>query len=104
MATRESIEFDFRKALSQADKIDTIANNLNRLSRTEFGGALQNVSAGWKGDNANIYLNKGSALQGKMDGTVKELYAIASDIRTIAKRLHDAEMAALEIALSREYQ
>lgn len=103
MATRESIEFDFRRALSQAEKIDMIADNLSRLSRAELGGVLQNVSAGWKGDNASIYLNKGSALQGKMDGTVRELYAIASDIRTIAKRLHDAEMAALEIASGREY-
>lgn len=103
MATRESIEFDFKRALGQADKIDTIADNLGRLSRAELGSVLQNVSAGWKGDNANIYLNKGSALQGKMDGTVRELYAIASDIRTIAKRLRDAEMAALEIASGRDY-
>lgn len=103
MATRATIEFDFRTALAQADKIDTIANDLSRLSKTELEGVLQNVSAGWKGDNANIYLNKGVVLQEKMTGTVNTLQGIASDIRTIAKRLYDAEMAALEIALNREY-
>ena len=103
MATREAIEFDFRKALGQSDKIDEIANQLNRLSGTEFESTMQNVSAGWKGENASLYLSKGSALQGKIGGTAKELYGVASDIRTIAKRIYDAEMAALAIATDRTY-
>ena len=103
MATRETIEFDFRKALGQADKIDTIADRLGRLSVTEFENTMQNLSAGWKGDNASIYLSKGNRLQEKMNGTVKELYSVASDIREIAKRVYDAEMAALAIASERKY-
>lgn len=103
MATRETIEFDFRKALGQADKIDAIADRLGRLSGTEFGNTMQNLSAGWKGDNASQYLSKGSRLQEKMNGTVKELYSVASDIREIAKRVYEAEMAALAIASDRTY-
>ena len=103
MATRETIEFDFRKALGQAEKIDTIADTLGRLSRTEFENTMQNLSAGWKGGNASIYLSKGNRLQEKMNGTVKELYSVASDIREIAKRVYDAEMAALAIASERKY-
>lgn len=103
MATRQTIEFNFRKALGQADKIDTIANNLSKLSGTEFGGTLQNLSVNWKGENASLYLSKGSSLQEKMNGTVSELHSVASDIRTIAKRLYDAEMAALSIAAERIY-
>ncbi len=103
MATRETIEFNFRKALGQADKIDTIANNLSKISTSEFGGTLQNLSANWKGENASLYLSKGSSLQGKISGTANELHAVASDIRTIAKRLYDAEMAALSIASTRTY-
>jgi len=103
MATRESIIFDFRRALEQADKIEEIANNLSNLSGQRFEGTMQNLSSNWKGENANLYLQKGEKLQGKMNVTARELRDIASDIRTIAKRLYDAEMAALEIALSREY-
>lgn len=103
MASRATIEFNFRTALSQADKIDEIANDLSRLSRTDFGNALQNLSAGWKGENASMYLSKGSTLQGKMNGTSGSLHAVASDIRAIAKRLYDAEMAALAIAEDRTY-
>lgn len=103
MAARQTIEFNFRKALGQADKIDTIANNLSKLSGTEFGGTLQNLSVNWKGENASIYLSKGSSLQEKVNGTASELHSVASDIRTIAKRLYDAEMAALSMAAERIY-
>lgn len=103
MATRATIEFDFRKALGQADKIEAIADRLGKLSESEFGDIMQNLSVGWKGDNASQYLSKGSRLQEKMNGTVKELYSVAADIREIAKRIYEAEMAALAIATDRIY-
>jgi|AATE01.1.fsa_nt_gi uncharacterized protein YukE len=101
MASRQTIEFDFKKALGQADKIDAIAERLNRLSGTEFGNTMQNLSAGWKGENASLYLTKGSHLQERMNSTAKELYTVSSEIRRIAKQVYDAEMAALAIALDR---
>lgn len=103
MATREKIEMDFKRAIRQADKIDSIANRLGTLSGEKFGGSMQNLSACWKGENASLYLGKGGRLQGKMNGTANELHAIARDIRTVAKRLYNAEMAALAIASSRTY-
>ncbi len=103
MATRQSIEFDFKKALAQADRIDGVADKLSNLSSRQFGATMQNLSANWKGENASGYLNKGVRLQNKMDSTVNELRNIAEDIRRIARTLYDAEMAALEIALRRQY-
>lgn len=103
MATREKIEFDFKQALRQADRIDTIASNLSELSGKEFGGSLENLSANWKGDNASIYMAKGNRLQEQMNGTAKELHAVAADIRVIARRLYNAEMNAWRIANSRTY-
>lgn len=104
MATKESIEFDFRQALGQADKIERIAEKLERLSSTEFGNTMQDLSVGWKGENASQYLLKGDRLQKKMNKSVGELYSVATDIRKIARRIHDAEMAALAIAMERKYQ
>lgn len=103
MATRESIEFDFKQALSQAERIEQIADSLSKLSGNKFEGTMQNLSLNWKGDNANRYLAKGERLQGKMKVTADDLRSIASDIRRIARNIYNAEMAALAIATQREY-
>lgn len=103
MATRESIEFDFQQAIAQAEKIEELSVALNTLANNKFQGTLQNIQVNWKGERATQYLSKGSRLQGKMDGTAGDLNSIAEDIRTIAKRIYDAEMAALSIASKREY-
>lgn len=103
MAGRASIEFDFHKAIAQADRLDAVADQLRTLSDSKFGNSMQHLSSNWKGENASIYLAKGGKLQEQMDGTSRELHSIASDIRAVAKRLYDAEMAALRIAEQREY-
>ncbi len=103
MASRSEIEFDFAQAKRQADRIDEIANNLGNLSKNNLENTLQTLSNNWKGANASAYLTKGGRLQGEINGTVGELHSIASDIRTIAQRIYDAEMAALRIAEEREY-
>ena len=103
MATRKEIEFDFQRAKEQAEKIDKIADRLRRISQNDFGNSLQNLSAGWKGESASLYLQKGSALQEKIEATANALYGVAEDIRTIARRIYEAEMAALEIAQERSY-
>lgn len=103
MASRASIEFDFRKATAQADRLDAVADQLNLLSDKKFGGTMQHLSSNWKGENASLYLAKGGKLQGQMDATSRELHSIAADIRAVAKRLYEAEMRALRIAEHRDY-
>ena len=103
MATRGEIEFDFQRAKAQAEKIDRIADRLRNLSQNDFDDSLQNLSAGWKGESASLYLQKGGALQDKIVNTASELYVVADDIRTIAKRIYEAEIAALKIAQERSY-
>ena len=104
MATKESIEFDFQKALDQANRLDEIAAELKSLSADEFAGSMQNLAGGWKGENATLYLNKGQKLQDSMTSTAADLSGAASNIRTIAKRTYEAEMAALKIAETRRYR
>lgn len=102
--SRSTINFNFKKARQQADQLDDIARRLTRMSASEYAGAMQNISANWKGENASAYLAKGAKLQGDMEDTAKSLHNVASDIRTIAKRIYDAEMAALAIAEARAYK
>lgn len=103
MATKASIEFDFQQAKRQADALDQLANRLSQLSGRDFAEAMQDISTSWQGQNARLYLSKGSKLQGKMNESVKALHTVANNIRTVAKRMHDAEMNALRIAESRTY-
>ncbi len=103
MATRASIEFDFRLAIEQADKIDELADSLEALSSKKLAGTMQDIANNWKGERAGEYVNKGAQLQTRMSSSASTLKGIASDIRTIAKRVYDAEMAALEIAEARTY-
>ncbi|MBO5144288.1 MAG: hypothetical protein J6C19_01980 [Lachnospiraceae bacterium] len=103
MATRESIEFDLRQARAQAEKLDDIANSLGSLAKDKFGSSMQRLSQNWRGENADAYLAKGSALQGNISSSASRLHWIAGDIRTIAQNIYNAEMAALETAERRSY-
>lgn len=97
------IEFSFEQARKQADKLEGIATNLNNLSEIKLNETLQGISAVWKGENASAYLGKGAELQERMNRTAKQLQNSAIEIRTVAKRIYDAEKAAYEIARQRLY-
>ena len=103
MATRQSIEFDYNRACSQASSLDNIANNLKTLSNNKLSGSMQNLSVNWTGKNAKAYIAKGDMLKNNIVATANALNKIASDIRTIAKKIHDTEMYNLELAERREY-
>ena len=103
MASRTSIEFDFKQAMMQADRVDEIADSLSNLSGTKFQNTTQVLAINWKGDSASKYISKGGRLQNKMEKTANDLRDTADDIRKVAKALYDAEMAALDIATRRDY-
>ena len=103
MATRASIEFDFNRALNQARKLEEVASKMKSLSDSSLEGTLQDISVNWKGENASVYLRKGKNLKSKVTSSADQLNAIAREIRRIAKRVYDAEMAALAIAEMRNY-
>ena len=101
--TKAVINFNFNRAMQQAAELDDIADSLSRMSKHDFEGTMQNISANWKGENSRKYLNKGERLQGNMNSTVNSLHGIASDIRSVARKMYEAEMRALDIATARNY-
>ena len=103
MLTEAKINMDFRQAMAQADKVDNLADRLSQVANDQLGDTLQNLSYGWKGDNAEAYLKKGARLQGKITMSSSDLHSIASSIRTAAQRIYNAEMQALDIARNRSY-
>lgn len=103
MASRQSIEFDFNQAKRHADELDSIAENLDNLSKNKLNQSMQTLSQNWKGANAAAYLSKGNALENDISKSASQLRSIASDIRTIAQNIYDAEMEALRMAEERKY-
>lgn len=101
--SEHAIKINFQKARQQAAKLDEIADTLKNLSEHEFADTMQTIRNNWRGENADIYINKGFNLQGNMTQTANSFHAIASEIRTIAQRIYDAEMNALRIAQHRKY-
>lgn len=97
------IFFNFNHAMQQAKELDEIAANLSNLASSDFEGTMQNISMNWIGENARKYLSKGEQLRSDMCSTAGSLRGVASEIRIVAKRVYDAEMQALAIARTREY-
>lgn len=95
MASRATIELDFIRAMQQAEKIESIASNLNSLANAKFNDTLQTLSSNWKGGSAALYLQKGEQLRENINQTAAALRGIAGEIKAEAKRLRQADLAAL---------
>lgn len=104
MISEATIMMNYTRAKQQADRLNEIASKVERLSTENMQRTLQGVSSDWKGDNASAFLNKGNKLQGDLRATAGEIRNAATALRTSAKRIYDAEMAALAIAQARNYK
>lgn len=104
MASEYTIKMNFKKAKEQAAKLDEIAEEMGNLSSRDFSQTMQTVRNNWKGENADSYVLRGDRLEKKMTNTANSLHTVASEIRTIAERIYEAEMKALRIAQQRKYQ
>ena len=90
MVSKDRMETDFHMAMAQADKIDEITERLASVSGKKLGSTLQDLSMGWKGENASAYLKKGAKLQNRINNSSLELHNIADDIRSRARRMYAA--------------
>lgn len=103
MNTKEFIELNYSKALGQADRLEQAAEKLNMVSQQQFQDTIQNLSADWTGTGASSYIAKGNRLVSDMNATAREIHRAAEDLRVMAKRLYDAEMAALSVIKTKSY-
>lgn len=90
MAVRENIEADFHMAMMKADQLEEIAKRLSDLSDRQLSGTMQDLSCGWKGENACAYLKKGSKLQEKIRATSNDLRNVAGELRSAGKKAYKA--------------
>lgn len=92
------IEFNYAKAVRQAERLEESAERLKQMAQSSMSDTFQQLNASWSGENASSYIQKGHILQQQVSETAAELTRIAEDIKTVAKRIRDAERQAKEIA------
>ena len=101
MSSLSEIYFNYNKAMEQASQLDDIAKRLNNAASQDVERILNDVNSAWKSDSASAYIQKGQKVEADMSTTVSNIQNIAGTIRTIAKRVLEAELEAWRIANER---
>lgn len=94
MKTQESIKIDFSNAIKQASNVDACVEDLRNV-KSKLLEIISELSGGWKGEAATIYLEKCEALAEKIEKSATNLSRISGTISYTAKVYYDAEKAAL---------
>lgn len=101
MKTEHQISVEYRAAMRQVQELRRIAADIRKLSDDDMGGALQTLSAGWKGDNANAYLAKANKVKGNIQTIGANLQRVADALAQEAARVRAADLKAAQIAAQR---
>ena len=100
MATRRSIQVNFRNAKTQAKTLSECASDISRLQR-DLNGIIAEISRGWEGNAARAYLAKCEQMKAKLGKQAQDLNNISNAVSRTAQSYYNAEMRAIEIAEAR---
>lgn len=103
MKTEYQIYLDYQNAIRQADKLEKLADELNKVGGKDYERELDQIRMSWNGENADKFLHASSVILSRNSKNVKKMRDIASVIRKTAENTMQAELKALEIAKKREY-
>ncbi|MCM1158047.1 MAG: hypothetical protein NC300_05340 [Bacteroidales bacterium] len=98
MQSKDVIEFNYQKALKQANELKEISKDVKKISDNKLAESLTKIDKNWDGENSKNYITKGNKLKQKLDDSAGDISKIADTIVKIAKNIYDAEMRAIEIA------
>ena len=91
MRTKSEIEMNFSRALAQAEELETLSKELNEMATEHIRGAIRLLMLNWKGDNAELYCEKGEKLTHEMLDTADDLIKVAKSIATTADIVYSIE-------------
>ena len=102
MKSSGEIHIDFQNAMRQAQRLEDLADDVDRRVVHRLDAAAQGVHAAWRGGSAGRYIGKSQELCRQVRQSSRTLREAAGDIRRIAWSIYEAEMRALEIARKRD--
>lgn len=100
---KKTIEINYQEAMSSANQLDAIADELERELRRGYAESMAQLAGNWTGANAEYFQTKGEKLTEQIQDSVKRIRSGADEVRRTARLIRAAELAALAIAKGRNY-
>jgi uncharacterized protein YukE len=85
------INFNYQRAMTQANQIETIANQMSNLTDRQFQTTLDSIGVCWRGDASQQFIGYCSQTQTDIRSQAKRLRELAARIRQVAKIIKEAE-------------
>ena len=95
-----AIQFDYNQTMQQAKLLDGLADDMQNQCCKKLGEVCENVEAAWSGAAALSYRKYISGVRGDLLKKVKYLRDTAAFLRTTAKKMREADLAAKQAAQS----
>ena len=97
--SKYEIEMDFTKAISQAQELERLADDLSRIANSGVGAALLALESSWRGDAAGSMNLAGKKATAEIYRTADDLIRVARNIRSTADLVYRAEKNALDLCI-----
>lgn len=90
------MDFDYNRAIRQANEVDQIADEMMSIADNKLGHAVETLNLSWDGTSADQFLGHCRNTMNDIKSEAKKLKNYASRIRNVAKILEEAEQRAKE--------
>ena len=95
--TKQEIEMDFSRAISQAQELECLANDLSRIANSGVESALLVLKNCWRGDASESIELAGKSTTADIYRTADDLLKVARNIRNTANLVYKAEKTAARL-------
>ena len=97
--TKQEIEMDFSRAISQAQALEHLADDLSRIANSDVASSLLVLKNRWRGDAGGSMELLGKSTTDEIYRTADDLMRVARNIRSTADLVYRAEKSAVELCI-----
>ncbi|MDO4799296.1 MAG: WXG100 family type VII secretion target [Bacillota bacterium] len=95
------LNFDYHRAIRQANQISNYADQLRNLASQDMKRSIESISAAWQGEAATQFIGHCTRTQTAVSNQASKLQDLAERIREVARIIHEAEERAKELERQR---
>ncbi|MCR5301828.1 MAG: hypothetical protein K6E49_05260 [Lachnospiraceae bacterium] len=97
--SKYEIEMDFTRAISQAQELERLADDLSRIANNGVETSLLVLKNCWKGDASGSIELAGKKATAEIYKTADELMRVSRNIRATADLVYRAEKNAVDLCI-----
>lgn len=91
------MDFNYNKAISQANQIDNIATDMLNIANKQMQTTIDSIGICWRGDASRQFITYCDSTQSDVRTQAKKLQELARRIREVARIIKAAEERAKEL-------